>query len=136
MDIKINSVSFTGKNEVLYALNKAAQNAKHFAYDSQFDITANMTIRKQIVEAKQNASMKAYLDMALRDESFIKTINELKPSELSDLRNLLQPIQTQHSLVNPMGKYKSVMQEVLEHFGRKKASVEVAVSQLCKELGL
>ena len=134
MDLKVNSVNFTGKKEVIYALVKAAQKAKDFEYYSQPAIVSRVTTN--VFRAELKASMYAYLDMALRDEAFLKTVNEIKPSELDYLHVLLKPEQTQHSVIKPMNTFKQAMQYVIAAIGGSKTKVTKAANDLNKKLGL
>jgi len=134
MDLKISGIGFQGKKEILYGLTKTAQKAKDFEYYSQPAIAARLSVSLHDKQAALDASMKAYLDMVLRDEAFIKTIQEIKPSELYVLHELLQPEQTQHSLVRPANKFKPIMNEVLSSVGRMSSSLREAVAKLYKEL--
>jgi len=136
MDIKVNGIGFKGHKEVVYALTKAAQKAKDFEYYSQPAIASRLNVGKQLMQEKLNASMNAYLDMALRDEAFEKTIQEMKISELYFLHEYLLPEKTQYSIVEPSNKFKSAMQEAMDGLGRGKANVKDAVSKLYKKLEL
>ena len=134
MDIKINGIGFHGKKEVIYGLTKAAQKAKDIEYYSQPVIASKMTTDKLI--AGQEASMNAYMDMALRDESFEKTVHDLKLSELYYLVAVLKPEQTQYSVVRPMNKFKQSIALILGTIGKARSKVEPAVDELYKQLGL
>ncbi len=136
MDIKVNGIGFQGHKEVVYALTKAAQKAKDFEYYSQPAVASRLNVGKQLMQEKLNASMNAYLDMALRDEAFEKTIQEMKISELYLLHVYLLPEKTQYALVEPMKKFKSAMHEAMKGLGRTKVNVKDAVSNLYKSLEL
>lgn len=134
MDLKVNGVGFQGKKEVIYALTKAAQKAKDFEYYNQPAIAARMTTDK--FQTSLDASMQAYLDMALRDETFITTVKEMKPSELYYLHNLLQPERTQHSIVKPMDTFRRVANGVASNIGRGKILIQEALDDLFSKLEL
>ena len=78
--------------------------------------------------------MKAYLDMSLRDEAFVSTMNEIKPKELYTLKEILQPIQIKQLLVKPMDKFTAVLNNTLECINGVKYSTCEAVSKLLKNL--
>ena len=137
MDIKVNSIGFRGKKEVLYGLKKAAERAKNIEYYNQPSIVSRMNSGAQSYTTAQKGAMQAYLDMALHDEAFEKTIQEMNISEFYSLQALLQPEVTEHSCVRPFNKFKQVITETLNDFhGNKKASVKASVEKLLKDLHL
>ena len=136
MDIKINSTNFSGAKEVIYGLTKAAQKAKNYEYYNQPAIAACLTCSKEHMQTANEASMKAYLDMALRDQTFAKAIDNIRASELYILHNLLKPEQTQYTTVKPMNKFKEAIQEVTKEIGRRKFTAQEAIDDLFKKLEL
>jgi hypothetical protein len=113
MDLKINALNFQGKKEVLYGLQKAAKIARASEYSNKAYTMSRMGMTKYEERAAYDASMKAYLDMALRDSEFKETTKKINLSELFELHEILKPEQTEHALVQPMNKFKSVADDVI-----------------------
>lgn len=135
MDISIDNIGFQGKREVYYGLQKAAKIAKTAELNKKGFITSRYAMTKSEERMAYNASVRAYLDMALRDEAFSKTIEELKSKELYALQEILKPEKTQYGLVNPMDTFTPVLNDVLNKLNEKN-SVREAVSNLLKKLAL
>lgn len=138
MNIKVNSVNFTGKKEVLYALTKAAQKAKDFEYYNQPSVASRMTLNKNIMQASQDASMQAYLDMVLRDYEFKSVVKNATPVELAYIQGLLKPERTEHGLVEPMKKFSKAFEDAVtnNYGGIAKESAMSYVSELLQKLKL
>ena len=113
MDLKISSINFQGKKEVLYALTKAAQKAKNYEYYAQPAIASRC--KSDTLQVSNNASMQAYLDMALRDSDFKNVVKNGTDKDFSFIRKLLAPEQTQHSYVEPMKKFSEAVNEVINN---------------------
>ena len=136
MNIKVNSINFTGKKEVLYALTKAAQKAKDIEYYNQPSV-APCNIKSKIeLQAIKEASMKAYLDMAFRDEAFEKTVREMKIPDLYYMHVLLMPEQTKSYNIIPMNRFKQAAQSVIDTIGLSKISIQRTLEDLYKKLEL
>ena len=138
MDLKVNSVNFNGKKEVLYGLTKAAQKAKDFEYYNQPAIVSRLTTSIQQMQASQNASMRAYLDMAIRDSDFKKVVKDVENKDLYQIRALLAPEKTEHTLVEPMKKFTEVINDVVNnnYGGKAKESINSFVKELLIKLKL
>ena len=138
MDLKVNSVNFNGKKEVLYGLTKAAQKAKDFEYYNQPSIASRMTTSKQALQTAQNASMKAYLDMVLRDTEFVSVIKNVTDKDLSYIKQLLATEKTEHSVVEPMKKFTEAINDVVNnnYGGKAKESISSFVKELLIKLKL
>ena len=71
-----NNVSFRGRREIMYGLNKASEAAKDAQVDSLMSCGPYRVNR--IDEAKKNiAVMNAYLDMAINDSEFKNVIETI-----------------------------------------------------------
>lgn len=136
MDLKINSTSFQGKKEILYALKKAAQKSKDFEYYNQPAIASRIPTDR--LQAAQNASICAYLDMALRDSEFKTVVVKAKDKDLSYIKELLATEKTEHSLVEPMKKFSSSINSVVtDNYGGKTRETMMAfVRELLHKLKL
>ena len=136
MDLKINSIAFQGKKEVLYALTKAAQKSKDFEYYNQPAIASRIPTDR--LHAAQNATICAYLDMALRDSEFKSVVVKAKDKDLSYIKELLAPEMTEHSLVEPMKKFSKSLNETVNanYGGKTKETMTAFVHELLHKLKL
>ena len=136
MDLRISGIGFQGKKEVLYGLTKAAQKAKDIEYYSQPAIA--MRISKDKLQAEQNASMQAYLDMVLRDSEFKSVVKNSTDKDLSYIKALLAKEQTEHSIVEPMKKFSESINYLVNknYFGKAHESMTSLVSELLQKLKL
>ena len=79
MNLNINNVNFQGRNEVLYGLKKAAQEAQNIGRNSIQAAGPRPLIKdKEIYQAK--GALNAYCDMAVKDDWFVETINSISPN--------------------------------------------------------
>ena len=138
MDIKINPINFSGKKEVLYAITKAAEKAKDFEYYNQASIASRNMTSKIELQAIKEASMKAYLDMAIRDSEFKSVVKKATPVELAYIKGLLAPKKTEHSLVEPMKKFSETIEDVVinNYGGKSQETVISYVRELLQKLKL
>ena len=113
MNIEVNTINFTGKKEVLYALTKAAQKAKDIECYNQSAIAACDMKSKIELQAIKEASMKAYLDMAIRDSEFKNVVKNATDKDLVYIKNILAPEQAGHSFVEPMKQFREVINSVV-----------------------
>ena len=136
MELKINSVSFQGKKEVLYALTKAAQKSKDFEYYNQPAIASRIPSDK--LQTAQNSAINAYLDMALRDSEFKNVVIKSTNKDLSYIKELLATEKTEHSLVEPMKKFTSSLHTVVSanYAGKKKETMIAIIHELQQKLKL
>ena len=136
MDIRTNGIGFQGKKEVLYALTKAAKKSKDFEYYNQPYIAARTITDRLVIQASQNASMKAYMDMALRDTEFKNVVKNATNKDLSQIKALLAPEKTEHSIVEPMKKFTEAINDVIinDYGSRAKESMSAYVRELLQKL--
>ena len=138
MDLKISSVGFQGKKEVLYALTKAAQKSKDIEYYNQLAIASRITTGQIKSQAVNEASMKAYMDMAVRDSEFKNVVKKATDKDLSYIKALLAKEQTEHSIVEPMKKFSEAINDVVNnnYGGKAKEFVNSLVNELLIKLKL
>ena len=91
-----NNVSFRGKREIMYGLNKASKAAK----DAQVDrlMSCGPYRLNRTDEAKKNiAVMNAYLDMAINDSEFKNVIETIsKDADTKKIAENLKQLDTIH----------------------------------------
>ena len=110
-----NNVSFRGKREIMYGLNKASKAAK----DAQVDrlMSCGPYRVNRIDEAKKNiAVMNAYLDMAINDSEFINVIETI--SKDTDTKKIAENLK----YLDTMQTFKRAFaQKVVKIYGNAKA---------------
>lgn len=91
-----NNVSFHGKREIMYGLNKASKAAKDAQVDRLISCGAYRIDRTG--DAKKNlAVMNAYLDMAINDSDFKNVIETIsKDKDTKEIANNLKYLDTIH----------------------------------------
>ena len=138
MNLKVNSVNFTGKKEVLYAINKAARSARDYEYYNQPAIASRLTTTMQLKQTAQDAYIQAYLDMAIRDSEFKSVVKNATKAELYPIKELLSPQMTEHSLVEPMKKFSEAIDDVVtdNYCGKAQALLKSYVRELLQKLKL
>ena len=120
MDLKINGIGFQGKKEVLYGLTKAAQNAREYEYTKCYSRMNGLNkFNERIVH---DASIKAYLDMATHDSSFLSTLSEATTADLYPIKQILKPGRTQHMLIEPFNKFSEELKNTLNSVYSNKIS--------------
>ena len=136
MDLRINGIGFQGKKEILYGLTKAAQKAKDIEYYNQPAIAYRITTGQIELKAIKEASMKAYMDMAIRDSQFISVVKNATDKDLSYIKGLLAKEQTEHSIVEPMKKFSDTIENVVinNYGGKAKESMMSLVRELLQKL--
>ncbi len=104
MNISTTNVNFNGKKEVIYGLKKAAQEAKNIETARSLGFGPR-PIRRESDIYTAEGKMNAYLDMAVNDSDFSKTIEELitkKDPINKSFKETLQKKPVQFGEVNPM----------------------------------
>jgi len=95
MNFSVNNVNFQGKNEVIYGIKKAAQEAKNLKIAAAYSYGPRpMNKMDAVYQAK--GALDAYSDMLVHDETFVETINEISKDKniLDQLNNILTPVKT------------------------------------------
>ena len=110
MNISTNPTNFSGKQEILYGLRKAAQHAKSLDLCTKAYSTSRIAMTKYEERTAYNASIKAYLDMIFNDRDFVNSVNTFNKKELRQIRNILKEEKTEHGIIQPLEVLK-------EHFG-------------------
>ena len=111
-----NNVSFRGKREIMYGLNKASKAAK----DAQVDrlMSCGPYRVNRIDEAKKNiAVMNAYLDMAINDSEFKNVIETI--SKDTDTKKIAENLK----YLDTMQTFKrAFVQKVVKIYGKAKSN--------------
>lgn len=101
MDLKINGIGFGGKREVLYSLKKAATEARQAELYRASSFGPRPVNRNSECEACKKA-VDAYLDSAVYDNSFTKTLKDIPEQEFGQtLKSILEPKQLVWGKINP-----------------------------------
>lgn len=128
MNISTNNVNFMGTKEVVYALRRAAQESCNYEIARAMSEGPRTTAYQSSARTVCDAKVATYMDMAVYDDSFVKTIKELDSENKGALKSLLEPKQWQYNGINPMevfSKYmfstlkkqnKNVEPEILDNF--------------------
>lgn len=98
MNLNINNVNFQGRNEVLYGLKKAAQEAQNIGRNS--------------IQAK--GALNAYCDMAVKDDWFVETINSISPNVTKEIKETLSPIKNDYASAYPHETFISAIKNAVE----------------------
>lgn len=103
---KTNSVNFTGKQEIIYGLKKAAKEAKNIELNRSYAFGPRPIRREaEIYEAK--GALNAYADMVTKDKEFGNVIKELAEDKefTQELGNTLQEKDMQFGKINPLAEF-------------------------------
>ena len=135
MLVRVDAVGFEGKKEILYGLTKAAQQAKDIEYYSQPSLGGRLSSKASIITAK-NASMKAYLDMAINDGEFKNVVSSVSERDMSYIKALLVSEKTEHSFVEPMKRFAEKINEVLneKYSSKARESMSFYINQLLQKI--
>lgn len=128
MDIKISGIGFQGKKEVLYGLTKAAKIARVSEQTDKAYITSRMAMTKYEEMAAYDASMKAYMDMVIKDSGFKSVAKNANDKDLSVIKEILAPKQTEHGLVEPIKKFSETLNTVINNNYKSKAKTKAMCS--------
>ncbi len=104
MNLNTNNVNFQGRTEVLYGLKKAAQEAQTIGRNAAQSMGPRPIIKNNEI-CKANGALDAYCDMAVKDESFIQTINSITPRFINELKEILSPIKTEYCRTYPQDTF-------------------------------
>lgn len=109
MNLAISNTSFNGKNEVIYGLKNAAREAKstELFRSSSF---GPRPINKESLVKERKEVLQAYMDMAVHDDSFAKTIEELPHLEDGkEIKAMLKPQKLEWGEINPCHLFENSM---------------------------
>ena len=113
MNLNINNVNFQGRNEVLYGLKKAAQEAQNIGRSSiQASGPRPLIKDKEIYQAK--GALDAYCDMAVKDDWFVETINSISPNVTKEIKETLSPIKNDYASAYPHETFISAIKNAVE----------------------
>ena len=113
MNISINNVNFSGKREVLYGLNLAANEAKN-AEICRALMQGPRPLNRAAEGKASEAISKAYMHMVTYDDSFYNTLKECNAEEIKDLKNILKAEKLQYAEINPLSLFKKTMMNSLK----------------------
>lgn len=132
MDLKVNSLGFQGKKEVLYGLNNAA-NAIH-SY-SVYRQPRLMQYGENKNLAKYEISAKAYLDMVTKDSGFAKSVSKFNAEELKIAKEHLEPYSIGTYNANPIEYFKEFIESVMHANNTNSVRGKHALEVLLEKLG-
>ena len=115
MDLRISGIGFQGKKEILYGLTKAAQNAKEYETNQKAYLASRIQMRKFEEQAYKKGAINAYLDMVVRDINFANVIENVHGKDLTPIKRLLTPFQTEHGTVEPMKTFSSAYKNAIDN---------------------
>ena len=108
MDLKINNISFKGRNEIICGLSKAAKNTYSYSMYSQPRLL-RLGDNKNLL--KYQTAAETYLDMVTADSEFLNVVKDLTEDELFITKNYLKP---QKNGVKPLEYFKTILYKVIE----------------------
>ena len=120
MDLKVSGISFQGKQEILYGLTKAAQNAREYETNQTAYIASRIHMNKHEEQAYKKASINAYLDMVVHDINFANVVKDVRGKDLRPIKKILTPFETEHGTVEPMKIFSSAIDNIVgnSYFGK------------------
>ena len=132
MNLRVNNVNFSGKTEILYGLKKAAKISQSMEYTKKAYISSRLGMSKLEEMTAYEASMRAYLDMAVHDSEFVNVINHsLTQEDIKSLKNIVKPQVTEHGTIEPLNDFYSTAKDVTK---RKEKDIKEAIKNLCNLL--
>lgn len=128
MNLSVNTISFNGKKEVIYALKNAAKEARQAELHRAASFGPR-PINKQELVKERTEVLQAYMDMAVFDDTFEQVIKELPTlKDGAEIKNSLKPEKLQWGetcpqqlfensmVVNCMTQKKNVSVDILNKF--------------------
>ena len=110
----INNISFTGRREVLYGLEKAAKSASEYEiYSMNSRGPYSVTDLRQVYAAK--AKTDAYMDMIYHDEAFSEAVSNIPEKLIYKLKTLLSPFKDGFNFRNPKKALEDSFKTVSDH---------------------
>ena len=131
MDLKVNSLNFQGKKEILYGLNKAADAIHSYSVYTQPRLIQHG--ENKIID-KYEASAKAYLDMITKDKSFAENVAEFNNKNLKEIRNHLKAYDIGIHKENPMKYFREFIESVMQNNHTNTQKGKNALAVLLKKL--
>lgn len=109
MNLSINNTAFNGKKEVIYGLKNAAREARsaELFRSSSF---GPRPINKESLVKERKEVLQAYMDMAVYDDAFEKTLEELPYLEDGKaIKATIKPEKVQWGEINPLHLFENSM---------------------------
>lgn len=124
MNLTINNVNFNGKNEVIYGLKKAAEEARNIKKECAY-LYGPRPINKTENIHKAQGALDAYTNMVVHDKSFIESINEISKDKriINSLKETLTTIRTTYGDLFPNERFIEAIQKSV-----KKAEINASSS--------
>ena len=136
MDFKVNGISFQGKQEILYGLTKAAQNAREYETNQTAYIASRIQMKKYEEQAYKKASINAYLDMVVHDINFANVVKDVRGKDLKPIKKILSSFETEHGTVEPMKIFSSAIDNIVSnsYFEAYYEFIKLHVNELLSKL--
>ncbi len=115
----MNNISFNGRTDILYCLEKAAESAK-FHEIAKSKTFGDAPLNLADVEIYHRTKLEAYLDSACHDDSFINTITHLTFDEKKSVAKNLQQRDTLYYIMKPL----ELFDDYLAHAFKKHHTME------------
>ena len=130
MDLKVNSISFNGKKEILYGLNKASKLAQAIEFSK--------TSYKDGIKREDGricvAAMCSYLDMVTKDSIFSNTAKIFTQKELQPVKDNLKELSTQYGTIKPYDLFKNALENIVKKERRNYPAKRIAANELLELL--
>lgn len=116
MDIRINNVSFNGKNEMFYGLKQAAKEACSFEESHSYGFGPH-SINKELEMAESKGKLNAYLDMVFNDEYIKQGFKDSSKDTtlINDCKKILAPKDRIFYKTNPFNVFAKSLLEFAEN---------------------
>ena len=134
MDLRINGIGFQGKKEILYGLTKAAESAREYEINQTAYLASRIQMRKTEEQAYKKGKMNAYLDAVTNDLDYIKVVKNPPKKDLTLIKNILAPFQTEHGTVEPMKVFTQVINDVVKSSYASKSIIRTLTEELLSKL--
>ena len=135
MNLSINCVSFSGKKEVMYGLKRAAVEARSAEVNRSYSFGPR-PVSRELDEKRSLGALSAYSDMAVRDSSFITSIQEIQQDKtfMLSLQDLLKPKKLVYGEINPMKKFLNAMIGAAQN--TEEGAIQTALQRFVQKISL
>jgi hypothetical protein len=112
MYLRINGISFNGKTECAYGLKRAAIEARNLEM-LKSSMRGPRPVNKETDIAAANASLNAYLDMVVHDNSAVKTFKGFLDDDkiISTLKAKLATINYTYGNIKPFAPFAETLRQ-------------------------
>ena len=109
------NLNFNGKNEVIYGLKKAAEEARNIKKECAY-MYGPRPLRRDEAIYKAQGAINAYADMVVHDEAFAETIKEISNDKyvLNSLKTTLKTIFTPYGNLFPNERFITSLQDAVK----------------------